>query len=184
MGGGARAERTGELGAGAAPRRAEGRPWGLGTAAWAPHPLGSGRTRVGGTGLTCDLVVIADEAGDVALGKLPLHPGGGEAGVGAGQLGSCGQAHGEREEGAAASGQDRRVPRSPGTWACSPPPPPQPQTTHVYSQELGLQIPKWTLRPCPAPASLSGRRGGPAHQRGAAVRHCGGTAGSGGPGSS
>lgn len=111
--------------------------------------------------LTCDLVVIANEAGDVPLGKLPLHTGRGEAGVGAGQLGGCRQDRSEHEEGAAANGKGKRPP--PAVCAgCRPAPapagprhpPPQLPRTHVCSQQLGLQVPKCTRHPCPTPGSL------------------------------
>lgn len=65
-------------------------------------------------GLTCDLVVIADEAGDVTLGKLPLHSGRGEARVGAGQLGGYRQDQCEWEE-ASTNREDRTRAGSPPT---------------------------------------------------------------------
>lgn len=104
-----------------------------------------------GEQLTCDLVVIADEAGDVAMGKFPLHTGRGEPGVGAGQLGSCRQDQGEGEEGTARNGEDGEMapvhslgwmfPRglSAGAHLPSPNPPPpstDPLPTHVCSQQL------------------------------------------------
>lgn len=88
----------------------------------AHHPSITGAIRKEGEQLTCDLVVIADEAGDVTLGKLPLHAGRGEAGVGAEQLGGCRQDRGEEEEGAAAHGKGEMARNSGPCWTLSPSP--------------------------------------------------------------
>lgn len=127
-------------------------------------PSTAGTIRKEGEQLTCDLVVIADEAGDVTLGKLPLHAGRGEAGVGAGQLGGCGRDRSEEEEGAAAHGKGEKAPnsgpcwmlsKSLGTCTCSrPPQTPTPELpcTHVCSQQRRLPDPTCTPPPCSAPS--------------------------------
>lgn len=116
----------------------------------AHHPSITGAIRKEGEQLTCDLVVIADEAGDVTLGKLPLHAGRGEAGVGAEQLGGCRQDRGEEEEGAAAHGKGEMARNSGPCWTLSkslgtctrsrPPQTPNPELpgTHGCSQQQRL----------------------------------------------
>lgn len=150
------------------PRKGDGKALGTSAPGCAPCNLGSHKEV---ERLTSDLVVIANEAGDVAMGKLPLHAGRGEAGVGAGQLGSCRQDQSEWEEETAVNGEAGEMapnhslgwmfPRGLHRLTSLPSNsrhPPQPLPTHVYSQQLGLLVQKFALHPCPMPVSLKRRR--------------------------
>lgn len=114
-------------------------PWNPGT----DHPSTSWAIRKEAEPLTCDLVVIANKAGGVALGKLPLHTGRVEARVGAGQLGGCRQNPHEREERAVANGEDgemapnhSRAESSPGPQGSAPAHPPLPRSTALPNSRL------------------------------------------------
>lgn len=135
---------AGELGeAGARDTEAPKRGGGKALGTWHPD-----------AGLTCDLVVIADKAGDVTLGKLPLHSGRGEARVGAGQLGSYRQDQCEWEE-AATNGEDR-------TLAGSPNPLPAPPNSRLSSGILTSGLEVYTA---PLPSASEPRTRG-SHQEG------------------